>query len=66
MPSESLSKRELEVLQLMSSGLDHPGVAKKLWLGLNTVYAHTKRIRRYFGVHSTREAIAKARLWDVI
>lgn len=61
-----LSPRQLEVLGLLASGLDHPEIAHRLYLGLNTVYSHTKAIRRYFGVHSTFEAIAKARLWDVI
>jgi DNA-binding CsgD family transcriptional regulator len=61
-----LSKREREVLELLASGMTHPDIARELWLGLNTVYAHSKRIRRYFGVHTTLEAVAKARLWDVI
>jgi DNA-binding CsgD family transcriptional regulator len=61
-----LSPRRLEILLLLSGGLEHPDVAKKLHMGLNTVYDHTKAIRRYFGVRTTFEAVAKARLWDVI
>lgn len=61
-----LSPRQMEILKLLASGLDHPNVAHKLFLGLNTVYSHTKAIRRYFGVHTTFEAVAKARTWGVI
>lgn len=61
-----LSERQMEILQLLADGLDHPQVARTLWLGLNTVYSHTKVIRRYFGVHSTEDAVAKARLWGVL
>lgn len=62
----SLTERQREILQLLAEGLDHPGVAKKLWLGLNTVYSHSKAIRRYFGVHTTFEAVEKARLWGEV
>lgn len=61
-----LSDRQLQILKLLDAGHDHPAVAKALWLGLNTVYSHTKVIRRYFGVHTTEAAVAKAKLWDVI
>lgn len=62
----ALSQRQREILTLLAEGLDHPAVAKKLWLGLNTVYSHTKAIRRYFGVHTTFEAVEKARLWGEV
>ena len=61
-----LSARQVQVLTLLKAGLDHPEVAKRLHLGLNTVYAHTKRIRRYFGVNTTVAAVIKATAWGVI
>lgn len=61
-----LSARQVEILTLMASGLDHPEVAYRLHLGLNTVYTYTQRARRYLGVTSTRDAVAKAQAWGVI
>lgn len=62
----SLSSRQVEILALMAKGYDHPAVARKLFLGLNTVYTHTNRARRSLGVTSTTEAITKAQAWGVI
>ena len=61
-----LSRRQAQVLKLLAEGLTHAEVAQRLYLGLNSVYTHTKRIRRYFGVHTTPEAVAKAQAWEVI
>lgn len=61
-----LSARQVEILALIASGMDHPKVARVLHLGLNTVYTHTGRIRRYLGVTSTADAVAKAQAWGVI
>lgn len=62
----TLSARQIEVLTLLASGMDAPAVARTLFLGLNTVYQHTKRIRRFCGVSTTREAVAKAQSWGLI
>lgn len=61
-----LSPRLLQVLRLLDEGLDAPQVAARLFIGLNTVYQYTKRLRSYFGVHTTWEAVQKAKTWDVI
>lgn len=65
-PKPTLRPREMEALKLLAQGLDHPAVAKRMFIGLNTAYQYSKRIRAYFGVESTQEAVAKAVLWDVI
>lgn len=62
----TLRPRELEALRLLAQGLNHPTVAKRMFVGLNTAYQYSKRIRAYFGAKSTREAVAKAVLWDVV
>ncbi len=62
----SLSARQVEILALMAKGYDHPAVARKLFLGLNTVYTHINRARRALDVSSTREAIEELRSWGVI
>lgn len=61
-----LRPRELDALKLLAQNLNHPAVAKRMHIELNTVYQYSKRIRAFFGAESTQEAIAKARLWDVI
>lgn len=58
---DSLSKRELEVLQALSEGLTNKEVARKLFLSVNTIKVHTNRIYRKLGANSRTDAIAKAR-----
>jgi LuxR family maltose regulon positive regulatory protein len=58
---DPLSERELEVLQLLASGLPTSEVAKKLFLSPFTLKAHTQNIYTKLGVHSRIEAINKAR-----
>jgi len=41
-----LSKRELEVLSLMASGLSDRGIAERLWLAPKTVESHSRSIFR--------------------
>jgi LuxR family maltose regulon positive regulatory protein len=41
---ESLSEREIEVLQLISEGLTNQEIANRLYLSLNTVKVHTRNI----------------------
>jgi LuxR family maltose regulon positive regulatory protein len=58
---ESLSARELEVLQLMAEGLTNPEIASRLFLALNTVKTHSGNIYSKLGVHSRTQAVARAR-----
>jgi LuxR family maltose regulon positive regulatory protein len=57
---EPLSERELEVLQLLSSELDGPDIARELTVSLNTVRTHTKSIYAKLGVNSRRAAVRRA------
>ena len=57
-----LSKKELEVLDLLDKGLTGSEIAAKLFVTVNTVKAHTKNIRAKLGVKSTTEAIRIHRL----
>jgi len=57
-----LSKKELEVLELLDKGLSDKEIADTLVISINTVKAHTKSIRGKFGVKTTNEAIRLYRL----
>ena len=63
---DALSERELEVLQLLASGLPTSEVAKKLFLSPFTLKAHTQNIYNKLDVHSRIEAINKAREMDLL
>jgi LuxR family maltose regulon positive regulatory protein len=56
---EPLSERELEVLRLLESDLDGPGIASELIVSLNTVRTHTKNIYAKLGVNSRRAAVRR-------
>ena len=57
--SEPLSERELEVLHLMATALDGPGIARELVVALSTVRSHTKSIYSKLGVKSRRAAVQR-------
>lgn len=60
-PFEPLTKRELEVLQLIAEGRTDQEIAKQLFLSTDTVKWHTKNIYGKLAVRNRTEAAAKAR-----
>lgn len=54
---EALSKREQEVLALLSEGLLYKQAADQLGVTLNTFYEYIRRIYRKLQVHSRQEAV---------
>ena len=63
---EPLSDRELEVLDLIASGLSNQQIASELFLSLNTIKVHTRNIYQKLGVNSRTQAIAEARDKNII
>ncbi|PLK45215.1 helix-turn-helix transcriptional regulator [Emticicia sp. TH156] len=61
-----LSKRELEVLELMASGLSNQEIAGKLFVSLNTVKTHTSNVFEKLDVKRRTQAIEKARRLSLI
>jgi LuxR family transcriptional regulator, maltose regulon positive regulatory protein len=58
---EPLSQRELEVLQLIAQGLSNQEISEKLFLALDTVKGHNRKIFEKLQVQRRTEAIARAR-----
>lgn len=55
----SLTEREFEILNLLSKGLSYKMVAEHLFISIDTVRAHIKKIYEKLHVHSITEAIYK-------
>ncbi|GAB3247548.1 response regulator transcription factor [Larkinella harenae] len=56
-----LSKRELEVLQLMAEGLSNQEIASRLFVSLNTVKTHSSNVLEKMDVKRRTQAVEKAR-----
>ncbi len=57
---EPLSSRELEVLQLIAQGLTNREIAERLYLALDTIKGHNRRVFGKLGVKNRAQAINKA------
>jgi LuxR family maltose regulon positive regulatory protein len=57
----ALSQRELEILQLIAQGFSNQEIGEKLFLALDTVKGHNRRIYNKLQVQRRTEAIARAR-----
>jgi two-component system, NarL family, response regulator NreC len=57
---DSLTRREVEVLQLIAQGCTNGGVATQLKISPRTVEVHRANIHRKLGVHSQAEIIRYA------
>jgi LuxR family maltose regulon positive regulatory protein len=58
---EPLSQRELGILQLIAQGLSNREIGARLFLALDTVKGHNRRIYSKLLVQSRTEAVARAR-----
>ncbi len=58
---DPLSARELEVLQLIATGLSNQQISARLFLALDTVKGHNRRIFEKLQVKRRTEAVARAR-----
>lgn len=63
---DPLSKREMEVLELISQGLSNEAIAEKMFLSLGTVKWHTTNIYGKLGVRNRTRAVALARELNII
>ncbi len=58
---EPLSQRELEILKLIAQGLSNREIGERLFLALDTVKGHNRKIFDKLQVQSRTEAVARAR-----
>ena len=64
--TEPLSQRELEVLRLIAKGLSNREIGERLFLAVDTVKGHNRRIFGKLSVQRRTEAVAKARSLDIL
>ena len=62
----NLSKRELEVLQLMAEGLSNHEISERLYVSLSTVKTHSRNLFDKLGVARRTQAIDKAKKLFII
>jgi LuxR family maltose regulon positive regulatory protein len=63
---EPLSQRELEILRLIAQGLSNREISERLFLALDTVKGHNRRIFSKLQVQRRTEAVEKARSLDIL
>jgi LuxR family maltose regulon positive regulatory protein len=63
---EPLSERELDVLRLLATDLDGPGIAGQLVVSLSTIRSHTKSIYAKLGVNNRRAAVRRGEELDLM
>ena len=61
-----LSKRELEVLQLMAEGLSNQEISERLFVSVSTVKTHTTRLFEKLDVKRRTQAIEKGKRLSLI
>lgn len=64
--SLNISRRELEVLQLMAEGLSNQEIASRLFVSLNTVKTHSSKIFEKMDVKRRTQAVEKAKRMHII
>ena len=62
----SISKRELEVLQLMAEGLSNQEIAERLFVSLNTIKTHSSKVLEKLDVKRRTQAVEKAKRLAII
>jgi DNA-binding NarL/FixJ family response regulator len=57
--SKQLSRRQLEILELVADGLSNAEIATRLYLTESTVKWHVRKILRALGVANRAQAVAR-------
>ena len=62
----NMSRRELEVLELMAGGLSNQEIAERLFVSLNTVKTHSARVFEKMEVKRRTQAVEKGKRMSLI
>lgn len=62
----NMSRRELEVLQLMANGLSNQEIAARMFVSLNTVKTHSARVFEKLEVKRRTQAVEKGKRMSLI
>jgi LuxR family maltose regulon positive regulatory protein len=65
-PAESLTRKEMEALQLLAQGLYNREIADRLFVSVETVKTHLKHIYRKLNVGTRRQAVTRAKAMGVL
>jgi DNA-binding NarL/FixJ family response regulator len=65
-PVEALSRREAQVLDLISRGFTYAEIARQLALSVTTVQTHVRNVYGKLGVHNRSEAVYEARQFGLL
>ena len=63
---DPLTKRELEILSHIATGLKNKEIAATLFVSVNTVHYHTKNLYSKLGVNSRTQAITRAQALNLL
>jgi LuxR family maltose regulon positive regulatory protein len=61
-----LSQRELQVLQLIAQGLSNREIGERLFIALDTVKGHNRKIYGKLGVQNRTQAVNRARSLNIL
>lgn len=61
-----MSKRELEVLELMAKGMSNQEIAERLFVSLNTIKTHSSKVFEKLDVKRRTQAVEKAKRLSII
>lgn len=62
----AISKRELEVLELMAKGMSNQEIAEQLFVSLNTIKTHSGKVFEKLEVKRRTQAVEKAKRLSII
>jgi DNA-binding NarL/FixJ family response regulator len=66
MRAADLTDRQLEVLRLVAAGLDNTAIAAQLYVSVESVKTHVRRIMAKLGAHSRADVVVRAHLRGIV
>lgn len=63
---QTLTKREVEILQMLANGCDNPAIAEQLFISRQTVETHRKNLRIKLDLNSYRDLMKYAFSFNLV